>query len=119
GVITVLTKLFHLVQPTRAYFGLKDAQQFSVVHSLIKQLNFPIELIGLPTVRELDGLARSSRNVYLTERERKEAVQLYKGLLLGQKLIQNGETNLKKVSERLATFIKDTTVGKIDYIEDR
>src|SRR5690625_2847545 len=71
GVATVLAKFFHIVEPTKTYFGLKDAQQFSVVHSLISQLNFPIQLVGLPTVREEDGLAKSSRNVYLSEKERR------------------------------------------------
>src|SRR5690625_2644043 len=80
GVITVLTKLFHLVQPTNAYFGLKDAQQFAVVNTLINELNFPITLVGLPTVREANGLAKSSRNVYLSSKEREEATSLYKSL---------------------------------------
>src|SRR5690625_4888411 len=87
GVITVLTKLFHIVEPTKAYFGLKDAQQFAVVNTLLNELNFPLELVGLPTVREEDGLAKSSRNVYLSPSERDEATSIYSSLQLGQKLI--------------------------------
>src|SRR5699024_1890443 len=77
GGVTLLKKLFHLIMPTRAYFGLKDAQQFAVVHYLVKDLNFPLTVIGLQTVRERDGLAKSSRNVYLSETERKNALALY------------------------------------------
>ena len=91
GVATVLTKLFHLIRPDKAYFGLKDAQQFAIVHNLIKEFNFQTVLVGLPTVRETDGLAKSSRNVYLTEIERKEAVKLYQSLKAGQQLIIGGE----------------------------
>lgn len=80
GVATVLTKLFHIVMPTRAYFGMKDAQQVAVVDGLIRDFHFPIELVAVPTVREADGLAKSSRNVYLSEEERKEAPALYAAL---------------------------------------
>ena len=117
GVITVLTKLFHIVQPDNAYFGLKDAQQFAVVNTLVKQLDFPVQLVGLPTVREGDGLAKSSRNVYLSEIERKEATSLYSGLKLGQKLIVDGIKNPATIITEVKKFISNNTSGKIDYIE--
>lgn len=117
GVITVLTKLFHIVQPNNAYFGLKDAQQFAVVNTLVTQLDFPVQLVGLPTVREEDGLAKSSRNVYLSEIERKEATSLYSGLKLGQKLIVDGIKNPATIITEVKKFISNNTSGKIDYIE--
>ena len=117
GVITVLTKLFHIVQPNNAYFGLKDAQQFAVVNTLVTQLDFPVQLVGLPTVREGDGLAKSSRNVYLSEIERKEATSLYSGLKLGQKLIVDGIKNPATIITEVKKFISNNTSGKIDYIE--
>lgn len=117
GVATVLAKLFHIVEPDKAYFGLKDAQQFAVVHTLISQLNFPIQLVGLPTVREADGLAKSSRNVYLSEDERKEATVLYKSLQLGKQLIQEGIKSVANVEEEIVNFITQHTNAKIDYVE--
>src|SRR5699024_6852380 len=117
GVITVLTKLFHIIQPTKAYFGLKDAQQFAVVNTLVSELNFPIKLVGLPTVREEDGLAKSSRNVYLSDNERKEAAVLYEALTFGQKLIVDGIKNPVTIIKEVKNFIAKKTSGKIDYIE--
>ncbi|MCL6588307.1 MAG: pantoate--beta-alanine ligase, partial [Anoxybacillus sp.] len=90
GVATVLTKLFHIVMPTRAYFGMKDAQQVAVVDGLIRDFHFPIELVPVPTVREADGLAKSSRNVYLSEKERKEAPALSAALQKAKAAIENG-----------------------------
>ena len=83
GVVTVLTKLFHLVQPDKVYFGKKDAQQVAVVDGLVNDLNFPLQIIAVDTVREEDGLAKSSRNVYLTEEERVQAPILYRSLQMG------------------------------------
>lgn len=117
GVITVLTKLFHIVQPNHAYFGLKDAQQFAVVNTLVNQLDFPVQIVGLPTVREGDGLAKSSRNVYLSKIERKEATSLYLGLKLGQKLIVDGIKNPVTIIKEVKKFISNNSSGKIDYIE--
>lgn len=117
GVATVLAKFFHIVEPDKTYFGLKDAQQFSVVHTLISQLNFPIELVGLPTVREADGLAKSSRNVYLSEEERAEATVLYKALQLGKQLIAEGDTNSQSIVEEVSNYISTQTDAKIDYVE--
>lgn len=117
GVATVLTKFFHIVEPDKTYFGLKDAQQFSIVHTLISQLNFPIELVGLPTVREEDGLAKSSRNVYLSDQERKESTVLYKALQLGKELIANGNKDVSSVVEKVKNFIITHTDATIDYVE--
>lgn len=117
GVATVLTKLFHLVQPNRVYFGLKDAQQVAVVHGLIKDFNFPIELVPVETVREEDGLAKSSRNVRLLPHERKEAPSLYHSLLYGKEIILAGERNPKVVTNRMYSFLEKRITGEIDYIE--
>lgn len=117
GVATVLAKFFHIVEPTKTYFGLKDAQQFSVVHTLISQLNFPIQLVGLPTVREEDGLAKSSRNVYLSLDEREEATALYKSLQLGKQLVEQGIKNVANIEEKVVKFIHSHTKAQIDYVE--
>ncbi|SFD89200.1 pantoate--beta-alanine ligase [Lentibacillus persicus] len=118
GVLTVLTKLFHITSPDKVYFGLKDAQQVAVVDALINDLNFPIELVGLPTVRESDGLAKSSRNVNLSEHERHEAIWLYKGLAFGQKLIHDGEQTPNEIVQNVTELLnQNLSAGKIDYIE--
>ncbi|TRM12038.1 pantoate--beta-alanine ligase [Lentibacillus cibarius] len=117
GVLTVLTKLFHIVSPHKVYFGLKDAQQVAVVDALIEDLNFPIELVGLPTVREADGLAKSSRNVNLTDQERNEAIWLYKGLQHGQQLIHRGEQHPDQVVRAVTEIMQQNLSGTIDYVE--
>lgn len=117
GVITVLTKLFHIVQADRTYFGLKDAQQVAVVDSLLRHLNFSTKLIGIPTVREADGLAKSSRNVRLLESEREEAVYLYQALLKAQQLVIDGENNPAMIVEEVKSMLEEHTTGKIDYVE--
>ena len=93
GVATVLTKLFHIVQPDKVYFGKKDAQQVAVVHGLVTDFNFPLEIITVDTVREEDGLAKSSRNVYLTAQERVQAPILYQSLQKAVGMIHDGETD--------------------------
>lgn len=117
GVATVLTKLFHLVQPNRAYFGMKDAQQVAVIDGLIKEFHFPIDLIPVSTVREEDGLAKSSRNVYLNEEERSQAPTLFKSLKIAEEKIRNGERNKQAIIEKVSSLIKTETSGIIDYIE--
>ncbi|SFA82479.1 pantothenate synthetase [Lentibacillus halodurans] len=117
GVLTVLTKLFHIISPDKVYFGLKDAQQTAVVDALIDDFNFPIELVGLPTVREANGLAKSSRNVHLTKQERNEAAWLYKGLQQGQQLIRNGEHYPDNIIHLVTKTIEQHISGKIDYVE--
>ncbi|WHX27333.1 pantoate--beta-alanine ligase [Virgibacillus halodenitrificans] len=117
GVITVVTKLFHITQPDQVYFGMKDAQQVAVIDALINNLNFPISLIGLPTVREEDGLAKSSRNVNLSKRERAQANWLYKALKHGHQLVVDGEFNPAIIIKEINNIISNNTDGKIDYIE--
>lgn len=117
GVVTVLTKLFHITQADHVYFGKKDAQQVAVVDQLIKNLNFPITLHPVPTVREKDGLAKSSRNVYLSEKERNEAVHLYQSLCLAQKKIFDGEKNPAIIVNEVKKYIQSNTSGTIDYVE--
>lgn len=119
GVITVLSKLFNIVQPTAVYMGLKDAQQFSVVDTLITDLNFPVQLVGLHTVREADGLAKSSRNVYLSATERNEALSLYKALRRAQQLILDGTRNPVTIINVVKKCIIDGSSGKIDYCDMR
>lgn len=117
GVITVLTKLFHIVEPTRAYFGLKDAQQFAVVNTLVNELNFPLKLVGLPTIRETDGLAKSSRNVNLSPEERKEATSIYSSLKVGQKIIVDGIKNPDTIINEVKNYLQKSTTATIDYVE--
>ncbi len=117
GVVTVLTKLFHITKADFAYFGLKDAQQVAVVKGLIDDLNFSTKLIAVPTVRETDGLAKSSRNVYLSDQERVEAVHLHKALCRGQQLIIDGEKNPVMIIEKVKKNIETYTNGQIDYVD--
>jgi len=93
GVVTVVAKLFNIVQPTRAYFGQKDAQQVVVIKKMVADLNMNLEIVSVPTVREPDGLAMSSRNIYLSSEERQAATVLYRALCLAQQLYSQGETN--------------------------
>ncbi|MBC1723289.1 pantoate--beta-alanine ligase [Listeria seeligeri] len=117
GVVTVLTKLFHLVSPDNAYFGQKDAQQVAVVSGLVDDYFFPVNLRVIATVREQDGLAKSSRNVYLSELERKEAPVIHEALTLGRKLIEAGETNESKIIQQMTAKINEQTAHeKIAYL---
>lgn len=117
GVATVLTKLFHIVTPDRAYFGKKDAQQVAVVDGLIEDFNFPVELRAVNTVREADGLAKSSRNVYLTDKEREEAPVLFKSLQSALQLLESGEKQVEIIKQTIQKEIEQHTSGKVDYIE--
>jgi pantoate--beta-alanine ligase len=117
GVATVLIKLFNIVTPDQAYFGMKDAQQVAVVDGLIHDYNFPIELAPVETVREEDGLAKSSRNVYLTEQERKEAPVLYASLQAAKERIGQGEKNPEAIRSFVKEYIETHTSGIIDYVE--
>lgn len=117
GVVTVLTKLFNMIQPDKVYFGMKDAQQVAVVDGLITDLNYPIELAGLPTIREKSGLAKSSRNVYLSEEESTEAQWLYQALTNGQQLVADGEKDPDTIINKVVQTIRQHTNGKIDYVE--
>lgn len=116
GVATVVAKLFHIIQPTIAYFGLKDAQQALVVRKMAEDLNFPVKIKVLPTVREEDLLAISSRNNYLNARQRKEAVILPEALLLAHTLIHRGERSASVIVRQMRRLIKRATSGKVQYI---
>jgi pantoate--beta-alanine ligase len=118
GVAIVVLKLLHIVQPDKAYFGEKDYQQLKVVERLVKDLSLPVEIVPVPTVREEDGLACSSRNVYLSPEERQSASAIYKSFLLAQKLFQSGNTNANLLKEAIKDFLlKHPHVRKIDYVE--
>lgn len=117
GVCTVVGKLFNIVEPDRAYFGQKDAQQLAVIRRMVRDLNFNLEVIGCPIVREDDGLAKSSRNTYLSKEERKPAVILHKGLLRGEELVKAGEKNAATVKQAITEIIESEPLAKIDYVE--
>lgn len=117
GVCTVVSKLFHIVAPDRAYFGQKDAQQLAVIRHMVEDLNFDIEIVGCPIIREEDGLAKSSRNTYLNEEERKQAVILSQALKEGQELIRQGERNAETVKKAIREKIETMPLANIDYVE--
>lgn len=116
GVATVVAKLFNIVQPTRAYFGQKDAQQTVVIRRMVQDLNFNLELVIGPTVREADGLALSSRNVYLTPAERAAATVLYRGLLKVQHRFQQGERHAETLRQLLRDTIQAEPLARLDYV---
>lgn len=117
GVCTVVSKLFHIVAPDRAYFGQKDAQQLAIIKRMVRDLNFDIEIVGCPIIREADGLAKSSRNTYLNPEERKAALVLSKAVGLGQELIQKGERNADVIVEKMKQLIEEEPLAKIDYVQ--
>ena len=117
GVCTVVSKLFHIVAPDRAYFGQKDAQQLAIIKRMVRDLNFDIEIVGCPIVREADGLAKSSRNTYLNPEERKAALVLSRAVRLGQELIQNGERKADVIVEKMKHLIEKEPLAKIDYVQ--
>lgn len=116
GVATVVSKLFNIIQPDRAYFGLKDFQQAVVIKQMVRDLNMPLEIVTVATVREADGLATSSRNKYLTAKQRARAPVLYNTLKLGQRLIEAGEHNADVVHEAMVKEIESQPNTRIDYI---
>ncbi len=117
GVTTVVNKLFNIVQPDRAYFGQKDAQQVVVINKMVKDLNMNVEIVTCPIVREEDGLAMSSRNVYLSTEERKSALILSKSLFEAQELIKNGENRKENILKYIVDRIKSEKGAQIDYVE--
>lgn len=117
GVATVLTKLFNIVMPSRAYFGKKDAQQVAVIDGLVSDFHFPIKLVPIDIVREEDGLAKSSRNVNLLPHERTQAANLYRSLMSAQAAIEKGQRNPRELKALLESAIRNETDGEIDYIE--
>lgn len=117
GVTTVVTKLFNIVQPIRAYFGQKDAQQAIVIKRMVEDLNMPLKVVVVPIVREEDGLALSSRNVHLNEEERKQALVLSKSLRKAEEMIAAGERNVNKIIDTMRTVISTASLAQISYIE--
>ena len=117
GVCTVVTKLFNISEADRAYFGQKDAQQLAVVKRMVRDLNTNIEIIGCPIIREDDGLAKSSRNTYLSHEERQAATILNKALTLGREMVDNGVTDAEAVKTKITETINTEPLAKIDYVE--
>lgn len=117
GVCTVVSKLFHIVQPDRAYFGQKDAQQLAVIRRMVRDLNMPLTIVGCPIIREEDGLAKSSRNTYLSAEERKAALCLSRGLNKGKTAVETGETDAEKVKAIITAEIEAEPLSRIDYVE--
>ena len=116
GVCTILTKFFNIIKPNKAYFGQKDAQQCAVVRQMVSDLNMSVELEICPIVRENDGLAKSSRNVYLNEAERKAALVLSKAIFLGEKLVKSGEKSAKVVEEAMQKELSSEKLARTDYV---
>ena len=117
GVCTVVAKLFNVVGPCRAYFGEKDYQQLAIVRQMVRDLSFPVEVMGCPVVREPDGLAMSSRNVYLSGEERSVAPVLHEALVAGASLISAGERDASKVRDAMADRIRAVRLVELDYVE--
>ena len=116
GVSTVVVKLFNIVQPSRAYFGQKDAQQAAVIKRMVADLNMGLEIVVVPTVRESDGLAMSSRNVYLSPEERQAATVLFKALTLARQLWQGGGKDAEDIRRQMTSLIQKEPLAQIDYV---
>lgn len=117
GVTTVVTKLFNIIQPDRAYFGQKDFQQLMVIKKMVRELNIAVEVKGLPIIREEDGLARSSRNKYLDNRERAAAIVLYRSLMRARELYQKGIKDTYRIKKEVIDLISSEPLARIDYVE--
>lgn len=117
GVCTVVTKLFNIVSPDRAYFGEKDAQQLAIIKRMVRDLNIDVEVIGCPIVREKDGLAKSSRNTYLSIEERSAATILSKALNIAREKIKDGERTSSNIISTIKEIIESEKLARIDYIE--
>lgn len=117
GVCTVVTKLFNIVTPDRAYFGQKDAQQLAVIKRMVKDLNMPLTITGCPIIREADGLAKSSRNTYLSIEEREAALVLSRSIFLGKEMVEKGERDCKKILDAMTAEIEKEPLAKIDYVK--
>ncbi|MBO1218489.1 MULTISPECIES: pantoate--beta-alanine ligase [Mammaliicoccus] len=113
GVVTVVNKLFNIIQPTHAYFGKKDAQQLAIIEKMVEDFNHSIQIVPIDIVREADGLAKSSRNIYLTEEERKEAVHLSKSLALAKKKYDEGERNSDVLIQTITQYLESNVSGDI------
>jgi pantoate--beta-alanine ligase len=117
GVCTVVSKLFNIVGPDRAYFGQKDAQQLATVRRFVRDLNFDLEIVACPIVREADGLAKSSRNTYLSAEERRAALILSKSLKLGQTAVENGERRASTIIKIISDNLQTEPLARVDYVE--
>lgn len=117
GVCTVVNKLFNIVAPDRAYFGEKDAQQLAIIMRMVKDLNMDLEIVGCPIIREADGLAKSSRNIYLTPEERKAAVVLSRAVALGKGMVEDGCKDAVQIVSAMKALIAAEPLAEIDYVE--
>ena len=117
GVCTVVSKLFNITEADKAYFGEKDAQQLAIVKRMVRDLNFNIEIVGCPIIREEDGLAKSSRNTYLNEDERKKALIIHQALTKGEQMVRSGEKDANKVKETVRNIIESEPICRVDYVE--
>lgn len=117
GVCTVVSKLFNIVAPDKAYFGQKDAQQLAIIKRMVRDLNFDIEIIGCPIIREDDGLAKSSRNTYLNPQERAAAVILSKAIFTGKKLVEEGIKDALTVKATMMAILKSEPLANVEYVE--
>lgn len=117
GVCTVVSKLFNIVCPDTAYFGQKDAQQLAVIRRMVRDLNFPLRVVGCPIIREEDGLAKSSRNTYLSAEERQAALCLSRAIFVGQKLVEEGERDADAITGAMRRIIEAEPLARIDYVK--
>jgi len=117
GVTTVVAKLFNIVKPDIALFGLKDYQQYIVIKRMVRDLNYDIEVVGCPIIREEDGLAMSSRNKYLTPEQRKSALCLYQGIKLAERLVREGQRDAKIIIKEVIDYIESKPYTQIDYVK--
>lgn len=116
GVCTVVSKLFNIVTPDKAFFGQKDAQQLAIIRRMVRDMSYGIEIVGCPIVREADGLAKSSRNTYLSAEERKAALVLSRAVKLGRELVRNGEKNADAIVNAMRALIEQEPLARIDYV---
>ena len=117
GVTTVVAKLFNIVKPDIALFGLKDYQQYIVIKRMVRDLNYDIEIVGCPIIREEDGLAMSSRNIYLRPEQRKSALCLYQGIKLAERLVREGQRDAKIIIKEVIDYIESKPYTQIDYVK--
>lgn len=117
GVTTVVSKLFHICQPDKAFFGQKDAQQVMIIEKMVQEMNFPLSIVRVPIKRETDGLAMSSRNVYLDADQRQQALVLSGSLQMASQLIQAGERNVARLKDKIREMIEQSPQADIAYVE--